>query len=161
MNQERRPVNGSLFFVDYFCRMKSIQKATIVIGSFSMAIAVILGALGAHALEALISGDQLDSFKTGVRYQAWHSLALIALGMGGTQFLTPKSLKLLTLLFLSGMVFFSVSIYLLSTSSLLGIDSWRTLLGPITPFGGLLLISGWLFLGFKASTSIKTRETSD
>jgi uncharacterized membrane protein YgdD (TMEM256/DUF423 family) len=130
--------------------MNPIQKSIIAIGAFSMAMAVILGALGAHALEALISPEQLDSFTTGVRYQVWHSLALIILGFSGKQLVSKKSFKVLTTLFMGGIVFFSMSIYLLSTRDLLGIESWKSFLGPITPIGGLLLISGWLFLGFKA-----------
>ncbi|MFT4770404.1 MAG: uncharacterized membrane protein YgdD (TMEM256/DUF423 family) [Cryomorphaceae bacterium] len=130
--------------------MNTIHKPLLAIGAFSMAMAVILGAIGAHALEALISPEQLESFKTGVRYQAWHSLALIILGFSGKQFLDNKSFKALTFLFTTGIIFFSISIYLLSTRDLLGIESWKSFIGPITPIGGLLLILGWLFLGFKA-----------
>jgi len=125
-----------------------------------MAMAVVLGALGAHALEQLISPEQLDSFKTGVRYQAWHSLALIVLGFSGNQLLGKKSLKVLTVLFLGGIILFSISIYLLNTRDLLGIESWKSFLGPITPIGGLLLISGWVFLGFQAIRGKKPRDSS-
>jgi uncharacterized membrane protein YgdD (TMEM256/DUF423 family) len=120
-----------------------------------MAMAVILGALGAHALEARLSAEQLDSFTTGVRYQAWHSLALFVLGLSGEKFLTEKSIKLIATLFTLGILFFSVSIYLLNTRGLLGIDSWSAFLGPITPIGGLLLISAWLILGVKAAFAKK------
>jgi len=130
----------------------------VAIGAFSMAIAVVLGALGAHALEALISPEQLDSFKTGVRYQAWHSLALIVLGFSGNHLLGKKSLRVLTSLFIGGIIFFSISIYLLNTREILGIESWKSFLGPITPIGGLLLISGWIFLGFQA---IRARKHGD
>ncbi len=126
-----------------------------------MAMAVVLGALGAHALEALISPEQLDSFKTGVRYQAWHSLALIILGFSGIQLLGKKSFKVLTILFIGGIIFFSISIYLLSTRELLGIESWKSFLGPITPIGGLLLISGWLFLGFQAIRGSKSQRSTE
>jgi len=123
-----------------------------------MAMAVIFGALGAHALEELLSPEQLDSFKTGVRYQAWHSLALIILGFSGNQLLSKRGLKVLTFLFTGGVIFFSISIYLLNTRHLLGIDSWKSVLGPITPVGGLLLISGWVLLGFKAIRRKKTQS---
>ncbi|MFT6998325.1 MAG: uncharacterized membrane protein YgdD (TMEM256/DUF423 family) [Cryomorphaceae bacterium] len=140
--------------------MNSIQKSIIAIGAFSMAMAVILGALGAHALEALISPEQLESFKTGVRYQAWHSLALIILGFSGKQFLDNKSFKVLSSLFIVGIIFFSISIYLLSARDLLGIESWKSFLGPITPLGGLLLILGWLFFGFKALRAKKSFDST-
>ncbi|MCZ4407538.1 DUF423 domain-containing protein [Cryomorphaceae bacterium 1068] len=141
--------------------MNSIEKSTIAIGALSMAMAVILGALGAHALEALISAEQLDSFKTGVRYQVWHSLALIVLGFSGSKLLSTKNFKILSSLFIGGIIFFSISIYLLSTRDLLGIESWKSVLGPITPIGGLLLIVGWLFFAYRAWTAKKTGISVD
>jgi len=140
--------------------MKSIHKSTIAIGAFSMAIAVVLGALGAHALEALISPEKLDSFKTGVRYQAWHSLVLILLGVSGNQLLSKKSHQILTTLFIGGIICFSFSIYLLNTRELLGIKSWKSFLGPITPIGGLLLISAWIFLGVQALRGRKQEDST-
>jgi len=140
--------------------MNSIRKSIIAIGAFSMATAVILGALGAHALEGQLTPDQLDSFKTGVRYQAWHSLALVFLGFTGNQILSLKSFKTLGFLFTGGIIFFSVSIYLLNTRDLLGIDSWKSFLGPVTPIGGLLFFSGWFFLGIKAIQRKKVPKRS-
>jgi uncharacterized membrane protein YgdD (TMEM256/DUF423 family) len=103
--------------------------------------AVILGALGAHALENSLSVDQLDSFKTGVRYQAWHALAMLAL------FLLPATWpykKVIAVLWAIGCVLFSISIYFLSCREILNLNlSW---LGPLTPLGGLFLIAGWLML---------------
>jgi uncharacterized membrane protein YgdD (TMEM256/DUF423 family) len=137
---------------------KSPNTQLIAIGAGLMAIAVILGALGAHALEQTLTIDQLDSFKTGVRYQAWHSITLILLGAVGPTFLTRKSLKILATLFILGIVFFSFSIYLLSTRDLLGTDSWVGILGPITPIGGLLLILGWLLLAVNALRFKKSEQ---
>ncbi len=123
------------------------KKAFLAVSAFSMAIAVILGALGAHALEGALDPNQLDSFKTGVRYQVWHSLALLFVLSSGSQFISERAQKSITLLFVLGIIFFSWSIYLLSCRSILGIDSMASVLGPITPMGGLLLIAGWLLLG--------------
>jgi uncharacterized membrane protein YgdD (TMEM256/DUF423 family) len=129
--------------------MEPIHRSLIAIGAFSMGIAVILGALGAHALESVLSPDQLDSFKTGVRYQAWHSIALLFLGAGGKNFLLPKTLRILLILFTLGIIFFSFSIYLLSLREILGLSGIGSFLGPITPIGGTLLIAAWLYLGIK------------
>ncbi|MEM9053240.1 MAG: DUF423 domain-containing protein [Bacteroidota bacterium] len=125
-------------------------KSLVAIGAFSMGIAVILGALGAHALENSLSPESLDSFKTGVRYQAWHSLAIIILGLGGKLILKEKQVKIVARLFIAGIVMFSLSIYLLSCKSTLGIESWISVIGPITPLGGLLLIAAWFALGAMA-----------
>lgn len=113
-------------------------KTTAFTAALLALLAVILGALGAHALETVLDPDQLDSFKTGVRYQMWHALAILATlplrnkikGLAGVQ-----------LFWLLGTLLFSFSIYFLSLQKLWQIDlSW---LGPVTPLGGLLMIVGW------------------
>lgn len=131
--------------------MNQISRPVIAIGAFSMAMAVILGALGAHALEEILMPEQLDSFKTGVRYQAWHSLALLFLGLGGNTWLNEKYFRIIIALFSAGIVFFSFSIYLLNLRSELGISGLAKVLGPITPIGGILLIIAWIMLGISAS----------
>lgn len=105
------------------------------------AITVILGALGAHPLKAKLEPDSLKSFETAVRYQAWHSLALLVLGLSSFQL---KNLKAIVVCWIIGIFLFSGSIYLLSTSTLIGI-SFR-FLGPVTPIGGLFFIAGWCLL---------------
>ena len=100
------------------------------------AIAVAFGALGAHALEETLTAKQLDSWATAVRYQMWHSLLLIVLATGPV-FKTPPGQRI-GLLFIVGVIFFSGSIYLLTAG--LGF------LWPVTPVGGLLLVTGWVLL---------------
>lgn len=104
-------------------------------------IAVILGALGAHALKDLIEPDSLASFSTGVRYQAWHAIALLVIGLSSIEIRFKKSIFRLWVI---GIILFSTSIYILSTSSFTGISA--RFLGPITPIGGLFMISGWVLL---------------
>jgi len=110
----------------------------------SGALAVILGAFGAHALKSKLSPEALASFETGVRYQFIHVLAIfVAVWLHDrTSMNTPL---IAGWLFAAGIALFSGSIYLLATRSLLGIDSWRWL-GPITPLGGLCFIAGWVVL---------------
>lgn len=117
---------------------KTIQRSAAALA----AIAVILGALGAHALKAQLGSEQLDSYKTGVLYHLLHAIALLALL--GLNLLSEKGRSLVAKLWLSGIVCFSFSIYLLSTQDLHGLSV--TWLGPITPIGGLLLIAGWVSL---------------
>lgn len=122
------------------------EKSWILrIASLFMLSAVILGAMGAHALESELSADQLDSFQTGVRYQLIHGLALLSLPLLDKVF-NMKWINLIGILMSLGIVFFSFSIYLLSTRSILGLEESVSFLGPITPIGGILLIFSWAIL---------------
>lgn len=99
--------------------------------------------MGAHALKGKITVDQLQVFETAVRYQMYHTLAILALASQHDR-LNEKSLTLASYLFVSGIILFSGSLYFLSTRTLFNIEncSW---IGIVTPFGGLALVSGWLF----------------
>ena len=102
-------------------------------------VSIILGAFGAHALKKVLDTDQLSSFEVGVRYMMYHALFLLFVGT--TQLLLPEQKNLIYYFTLLGTLFFSVSIFLLSTSAVTGINF--KYLGPITPIGGLLLIISW------------------
>ena len=106
------------------------------------AIAVIMGAMGAHALKTVLSPEELESFGTGARYNMYHAIMLFALA-ANIKNIDRKWLTISVNLTLIGTLLFSGSIYLLSTSALTGITA-KSILGPITPIGGLLLISGWI-----------------
>jgi uncharacterized membrane protein YgdD (TMEM256/DUF423 family) len=116
------------------------------IAGFSGAVAVMLGALGAHALKGLLSPDLLASFETGVRYHLMHSILLLVLAiMVKSEMLNTHRLVLASNLLIAGMLLFSGSIYLLSTRHLMNADFLK-ILGPITPIGGILLISSWCLI---------------
>jgi len=121
-----------------------MTKTFLQIGSLFALLAVILGAFGAHGLEARLSPEQLDTFETGVRYHFYHSFALLATALIG-QHLRHSLLRIAGWLFVMGIVLFSGSIYLLACRDILGIANW-TWLGPITPIGGTLFIIGWALL---------------
>lgn len=108
-------------------------------------LAIIFGAFGAHGLENLIETDAVKSFETGVKYQMYH--ALFFLFLANLVQLSEKSKKLVFYLILIGVLFFSFSIYLLATNSLTSFD-FKTI-GFITPIGGILLVLGWIVLGYR------------
>lgn len=103
-------------------------------------IAIILGAFGAHALKKELTLEELSTFETGVKYQMYHALFLLFVGLSS---MTEKTKKGITLLIVSGVVLFSGSIYILATKNLTGIDIKA--FGIVTPIGGLLLIVGWFW----------------
>ena len=121
-----------------------MQKLFLIFSGISGTIAVILGALGAHTLQRLITSEQLQSFETGVKYHLYHTLAILLVILLNDK-LKSKHLKLAAYSFIIGILLFSGSIYLLSTRNLLGIENW-TFLGPITPIGGLAFIFGWILI---------------
>ncbi len=133
-----------------------LKRGLITVGVLG-GTAVSLGALGAHALKNQLSGgliteEQLAGFDTGVRYQMYHALAMLIL-LALHQFRPSRNLRIAFRLFLWGVILFSVSLYLLCTRGLTGMEGLRVF-GSITPIGGLLMVAGWLFLvaeGFKKS----------
>ncbi|TRX70453.1 DUF423 domain-containing protein [Carboxylicivirga sp. M1479] len=119
-----------------------MKQLVLIMASIYGGLSVILGAMGAHALKKVLTEAQLQSFEVGVKYQMYHAIVLLVLGF----FLTFDT-RLQTIMgwsYIIGTLLFSLSIYLLSTQSLLGLS--LRFLGPITPLGGLLLIVGWCLL---------------
>lgn len=123
-----------------------MERKIIATAAFLGLTAIILGAFGAHALKNNLTPEQLISFETGVKYQMYHALFLLFLGLSAV-FLTDKTKKLMYWLVVLGVAFFSGSIYLLTTKNVTGIDF--KFLGPITPIGGTLLIVAWGILFVK------------
>ena len=121
-----------------------MNNKLISIAALLAFLAVTLGAFSAHKLNELLTTEKLNSFETGVRYQFYHSLALLIIGLNANKL---NATALIGKFMLIGIVFFSFSIYLLSLQELIGIN--LSILGPITPFGGLLLMISWLILIFK------------
>jgi len=119
-------------------------KKYFKIGVIFALLSVILGAFGAHLLKDLLSDTELSSFKTGVRYQMFHALGIIILSLNQDKF-TDK-LKTSLVLMCIGVLLFSFSIYFLTIDDLLSVS--LKFLGPITPIGGILLISSWIILLF-------------
>ena len=116
----------------------------IKIAIFFAVTAVALGALGAHALKEVLTEGQLHSFETGVKYQLFHAIALLVFALNTEKF--NQHLKRSLTLMTTGICLFSFSIYLLSIQEVVGV--YLSFLGPITPIGGLLLITSWVLLFF-------------
>lgn len=116
-------------------RLVIMDKTFFVIGAVLAGLGVALGAFGAHGLKGTLSPDMLANFETGVRYQMYHALALLAVAWAVSQWQKPL---LVTggWLMVVGVVIFSGSLYVLSLTGL----RW---LGAITPIGGVALIAGW------------------
>jgi uncharacterized membrane protein YgdD (TMEM256/DUF423 family) len=119
-----------------------MDRKIIATAAFMGALSIVLGAFGAHALKEILTPTELVTFETGVRYQMYHALLLLFIGT--TNLISTKTKKIILGLVVIGVVFFSGSIYLLSTASVTGVNT--KIIGPITPVGGLLLILGWIVL---------------
>lgn len=119
-----------------------MDKKIFAAGGFFGMTAIILGAFGAHALKKVLTMDQLATFETGVKYQMYHALFLLFIGLNSH--LSVKTKKTILGLTILGIVFFSGSIYLLATMTVSSIDFKS--IGFVTPIGGALLISAWSIL---------------
>lgn len=121
-----------------------MNKNITATAAFLGMAAIILGAFGAHALKKVLTPEQVISFETGVRYQMYQAFFLFFLATPND--ILEKTKKTIYNLIIIGVLFFSGSIYLLSTMGITGIDFKS--IGFITPIGGLLLILAWGILGF-------------
>ncbi|MFK7808916.1 MAG: DUF423 domain-containing protein [Saprospiraceae bacterium] len=110
-------------------------------------LAVILGAFGAHALKKVLSEYQLGIYETGVRYQFYHALGMLA-PFVLREYIPAKFCKFASIFFTIGILLFSGSLYLLACSDMIGLEN-KSIVGPLTPIGGVFLILGWgsLFFG--------------
>ncbi len=116
-----------------------MHKLLLMSGAIFSGLSVALGAFGAHALKALLEKHQrTDVFETAVRYQFFHALALILLGILAQQmphrFFTNAGYA-----FIVGIIIFSGSLYTLAITNI----RW---LGAITPIGGAAFIVGWALM---------------
>lgn len=116
------------------------QRTTFVWACILGATGVMIGAFGAHALKpALEAAGRLDTFETAVKYQFYHTMALLAAGLMMPQN-GARALHYAALLFVLGVILFSGSLYVLCLTGL-------GVLGAVTPLGGVLLIAGWIAMG--------------
>ena len=121
-----------------------MYKPYLIIAAILGALAVALGAFGAHGLKTKVNADTLQIFETGVKYQFWHVFALIVVGI--LYQIYPSATMLWSgKLFMAGIILFSGSLYALTFFRATGNEKMNWL-GAITPFGGLSFIIGWILL---------------
>jgi len=118
------------------------QHYFIPLAALSACISVAAGAFGAHALAATLTPERLAVFETAARYQMYHALALLAVGLLATQ-ADSRALTIAGWLFVAGTLLFSGSLYALTLTG----TRW---LGAVTPLGGVAFIAGWLALAWAA-----------
>ena len=116
------------------------MRILLTIGSLFAALSVLLGAFGAHGLKNRLSMEDLAIFETAVRYQMYHALGILLMGVASF-YLTEKLVSIPAYFLILGIIIFSGSLFLLVFTNL----RW---FGAITPIGGLCLIIGWLLLAY-------------
>lgn len=115
-----------------------MSKTILMTASALLALAVALGAFGAHGLKSHLSTEMIQIYKTGVEYHFYHALGLLLIGILAISF--PSDLLKWSAIFLTaGIVLFSGSLYVLAVTGI-------KILGAITPLGGLSFIAGWVLL---------------
>ncbi len=120
-----------------------MNKTFLMLGALSGAISVAAGAFGAHALRERVEPRLLEVFETGARYQMYHALALLAVGLIANRWPSGYATSA-GWLFVAGTLFFTGSLYAMTFT---GVRA----LGAITPIGGVCFIAGWLCLAMAIS----------
>jgi uncharacterized membrane protein YgdD (TMEM256/DUF423 family) len=114
------------------------MKKIVIVGAIGMALSIMLGAFGAHALKGILSEHMLQNWQTGVHYQMVHALAILFLAALMANY-DIRAFRLAAWFMASGIVFFSGSLYIMALTGI-------TMLGAITPIGGALFIVGWILV---------------
>jgi uncharacterized membrane protein YgdD (TMEM256/DUF423 family) len=120
----------------------AVDRTFVLLGAIAAFLAVTLGAFGAHGLRGRLSPDMLAVFETGVRYHMYHALALILVGLLMGRW-NGWLIHTAGWCFIAGILLFSGSLYALALSGV-------TILGAVTPLGGLAFLAGWACLAFAA-----------
>jgi uncharacterized membrane protein YgdD (TMEM256/DUF423 family) len=121
-----------------------MHKTFLITGSLLAALAVVLGAFGAHGLKKITTPETVATFQTGVQYQVYHAFALLIVAILYEKF-TNNFTHYAGVLFIIGIILFSGSLYALTAlkaTDKMGLSG----IGILTPFGGLCFIAGWLLL---------------
>ena len=120
-----------------------VARFFLIAGALSAAFGIAAGAFGAHGLRGAVPLERLATFETAARYQVYHALALVLVGVLAQRGPGRRGLRWAGGLFLAGTVLFAGSLYLLVLTD----TPW---LGAVTPLGGAAFIGGWLALAWAA-----------
>lgn len=126
-----------------------MQKEVLLQACFLILIGIVLGAFGAHYIKGLAKGDLdiMNTYDTGIKYQLYHGLALLVLAFQAHKF--PFELKKITRLITIGVIFFSVSIYILVLIKVFELYNPPLILALCTPLGGVILVFSWSYFIYK------------
>jgi uncharacterized membrane protein YgdD (TMEM256/DUF423 family) len=119
-----------------------MDKTFMFVGAVMGAVGVAIGAFGAHGLRGRLSPDMLAVFETGVRYHMYHALAIMATAALFLR-VDGRAVVVAGWCFTAGIILFSGSLYALALSGV-------TILGAVTPLGGVLFLIGWISLAVAA-----------
>jgi len=139
--------------------MKSLHKQSLFFGSILMALAVGLGAFGAHGLKTILSPQDLEIYKTGNFYHMIHAVGILVCS-AILHAREKRNLRWVVNFLYFGILLFSGSLYLLSVSTYL-FGERLDILGIITPLGGLSFIIAWLLLAVSARKKHKEKEVKN
>ena len=123
-----------------------MSRTFLLLSAILGALSVVLGAFAAHGLKKIVPADSVTTFETGVRYQFYHTFALLAVGILMEKF-QSQTLVWSGYMFITGIVLFSGSLYLLTllkSTEQVGLSK----IGIVTPIGGLFFVAGWILLFF-------------
>ncbi|KOF12297.1 membrane protein [Planococcus glaciei] len=125
------------------------MKFFLIAGAVNALLSVAFGAFGAHLLEGRVADKYLDTWQTAVQYQMFHAIGLMVVGilMSSSLIGALGSLSWAGYLMLAGIIIFSGSLYVLSLTGI-------SILGAITPIGGVAFIAGWIMLIVAASKAL-------
>lgn len=133
-----------------------MHKKFLALGAGLSGLAVAAGAFGAHGLQRVTSDAKIiQTYQTAVQYQGWHALALMIVAILFSGMANQKLLKYTAFCFLTGILLFSGSLYLLTILKINESDMSR-IVGPVTPLGGLFFITGWILLMLAALKKYKS-----
>jgi len=116
--------------------MNPLARNILITGGLLMALGIVLGAVGTHALRARLSPDDLGVFETAVRYHIYNALGVLLIGAVALN-ATPPLLRWSAVLIVAGIVLFSGALYAASLGA-------PRFIHMLPPFGGLALIAGWI-----------------
>lgn len=120
--------------------MEIVNTTALIAGTIYGSLAIIFGAFGAHALKKHMTTERLESFEVGVKYQMYHAIVLLVLGIMPAELHIKSAINIIII----GVLLFSFSIYGLVLSATF--KKKIKILGPITPLGGLCMVIGWVML---------------
>ena len=120
-----------------------MMKVFIILGAINGFLAVALGAFGAHGLEPILTEKMMDVWEKGVDYQMFHTMGLFIVAFAANKWSGSSAVKWSGIMMFIGIILFSGRLYALSTSGI-------TVLGAITPLGGVSFLAGWILLAVAA-----------